>query len=68
MGVEVQRYFFFDFGGRWGWVVNATPPPLYPGKEKRYAFCRRWVGLRAGLDECGKSRPHRVSIPGPSSQ
>jgi len=26
-----------------------------------------WVGLRAGLDRCGKSRPHRDSIPGPSS-
>jgi len=26
-----------------------------------------WVGPRANLDECGKSRPHRDSIPGPSS-
>jgi hypothetical protein len=25
------------------------------------------VGVRAGLDRCGKSRPHRNSIPGPSS-
>jgi hypothetical protein len=25
------------------------------------------VGHRAGLDGCGKSRPYRVSIPGPSS-
>jgi hypothetical protein len=25
------------------------------------------VGPRAGLDECGKFRPHRDSIPGPSS-
>jgi hypothetical protein len=25
------------------------------------------VGLRDGLDRCGKSRPHRASIPGPSS-
>jgi hypothetical protein len=25
------------------------------------------VGRRAGLDMCGKSRPHRDSIPGPSS-
>jgi hypothetical protein len=24
------------------------------------------VGPRAGLDGCGKSRPHRDSIPGPS--
>ena len=26
-----------------------------------------WVGPRAGPDGCGKSRPHRNSIPGPSS-
>jgi hypothetical protein len=26
-----------------------------------------WVGPRAGLDRCGKSRLHRDSIPGPSS-
>ena len=25
------------------------------------------MGLRAGLDRCEKSRPHRDSIPGPSS-
>ena len=27
-----------------------------------------WVGPKAGLDGCGKSRPHRGSNPGPSSQ
>jgi len=26
-----------------------------------------WVGLRAGLDRCRKSRVHRNSISGPSS-
>ena len=26
-----------------------------------------WVGPKAGLDGCGKSGPHRCSIPGPSS-
>jgi hypothetical protein len=26
-----------------------------------------WLGPRAGLDGCGKSRPHRDSLPGPSS-
>jgi hypothetical protein len=26
-----------------------------------------WVGPRASLDGCGKSHPHRDSIPGPSS-
>jgi hypothetical protein len=22
-------YYFFNLGARWGWVVNATPRPLY---------------------------------------
>jgi hypothetical protein len=29
-GVEVWLYTFFNLGTRWVWVVNATPPPLYP--------------------------------------
>ena len=38
-------------------VVNATPRPLYP-RERLGTHCRRgWVGPRAGLDGCGKSRP-----------
>jgi len=28
--VEAQLYSFFNLGARWGWVVNATPRPLYP--------------------------------------
>ena len=28
--VELQLYYFFDHGPRWGWVDNATPRPLYP--------------------------------------
>ena len=39
---------------------------LPPGKT-RYPFYRRLGGSRAGMDRCGKSRPHRDSIPGPSS-
>jgi len=30
-------------------------------------YTRGWVGARAGLDGCGKARPHRDSIPGLSS-
>jgi len=26
-----------------------------------------WLGVRAGLDRCGKSRPYRDSIHGPCS-
>jgi hypothetical protein len=46
------------------WVVNATPRPLYPRERDPLGG---WVGPRAGLEECEKPRPHRVSIPGPSS-
>ena len=50
-----------------GWVVNATPRPLYP-RERPGTYCiGGWVGPRSGLDGCGKSRPHQDSIPGPSS-
>jgi hypothetical protein len=39
---------------------------LRPGKKPGTHFTAGWVGTRAGLDECGKSRPHRDSIPGHS--
>jgi hypothetical protein len=53
---------------RWmGWVVNPTPRPLYPRERPGNHCVGDWVGPRAGLDGCGKSRLHRVSIPGPSS-
>ena len=41
----------------------ASLPPERPGTH----WIEDWVGPRAGLDGCGKSRPHRNSIPGPSS-
>ena len=28
-GVEVYLYSFFNLSARWGWVVNATPQPIY---------------------------------------
>ena len=44
-----------------------APAAPYP-RERPGTHCTGgWVGLRAGLDRCGKSRPHRDSIPGPSS-
>jgi hypothetical protein len=56
-----------DLGARRGWVVSTTPRPLYP-RERLDTHCTGgWVGSRAGLDVCEKSRPHRDSIPGPSS-
>jgi hypothetical protein len=49
-------------------VVSTMPRLLYP-RERPGTHCTRGrVGPRAGLDMCEKSRPHRDSIPGPSSQ
>ena len=46
-----------------GWMVSTTPLPLYP-RERPGTHCTGgWVGPRASLDRCGKSRPHRDSIP-----
>ena len=39
---------------------------LPPGKRPGTHCTGGWVGLRAGLDGCEKSYPHRDSIPGPS--
>jgi len=40
-----------------GWVVNATPPSLYP-RERPGTYCiGGWVGLRASMDRCGKFGP-----------
>jgi hypothetical protein len=59
---------FLDLGARRGWVVSTTPLSLYP-REKPGTHCTEgWVGPRAGLDVCEKSRHHRDSIPGPSSR
>ena len=46
-----------------GWVVNATPRPLYPWERPGTHCIGGWVSLRAALDGCGKSRLHWVSIP-----
>ena len=44
-----------------------TPAALPLGKRPGTRVTGGWVGPRAGLDGCGKSRsPHRESIPGPS--
>jgi len=50
-----------------GCVVNATTRPLYPRKRTSTHCTGGWLGIRAGLDRCGKSLPHRDSIPGPFS-
>jgi len=44
-----------------------TPAAHFPRERPGTHFRGGWVGSRAGLDRCGKSRLHRDSIPGPSS-
>jgi hypothetical protein len=63
------RYFFFNLDATW---VGPRPGRFIPrGKtpvtRPRNYYTRGWVGPRAGLDGCGKSRRHRDSISGPSS-
>jgi len=40
-----------------------APAALYPRERPGTHYTGGWVGTRAGLDRCGKSRPHRNSIP-----
>jgi hypothetical protein len=57
-----------DLGTRRSWAVSTMPLSLYP-QERPGTHCTGWwVGPRAGLNVCEKSRPHRDLIPGPSSQ
>ena len=51
MGVGVQRH---------------SPAALPSGRPGTHCI-GGWVGPRAGLDGCGKARPHQDSIPGPST-
>jgi hypothetical protein len=44
-----------------------APAANYPWERPGTHCTGGWVGLRAGLDRRGKSRPQRDSIPGPSS-
>jgi hypothetical protein len=56
----------FNLGARWGWLVNATPRPFYPRERPGIHRIGGWMGPWAGLEESGKSRSHRDSIPEPS--
>ena len=48
---------FLDHSTRRGRGVSATPQPLYPQDRPGTHCIGGWVGPRAGLDGCGKSRP-----------
>jgi hypothetical protein len=55
---------FQDHGTRRGWEVSVTPRPLFTPGERPGTHCTGgWVGPRAGLDRCGKSRPPAGFVP-----
>ena len=61
--MKAQLYSSFYLGARWKLVVNATPRPLYPRERPGTHCIGGWVGPRAGLDGCGKSRPTGIRSP-----
>jgi hypothetical protein len=42
-----------------------APAALPPGKTHITQCTGGWVGPRAGLDDCRKSRPHQDPVPDP---
>jgi hypothetical protein len=61
---------FLDFGTRRGVRGQRHVPAAFYPQERPSTHCpdRPWVRPRAGLYRCGKSRPHRNSIPGRPSR
>jgi hypothetical protein len=49
-------------------VQHHVQAALLPGKRPDIPCIGSWMGPRDGLEGCGKSRPHRDSIPEPFSQ
>ena len=63
-GMRGIALLFLDHGTRRWCEVSVTPRPLFTtGKDPGTHCTGGWVGPRAGLDRCGKSRLHRDSIP-----
>jgi hypothetical protein len=58
-GVRGITLHSLDLGARRGWVVSTTPRPLYPRERPGNHCTGGWMGPRAGLDLCKKSRPYR---------
>jgi hypothetical protein len=53
--MEKYLYLLSKIGSIKGCVVNITPSPLYPLERDPYHLYKRQVGVRTGLDGCGKS-------------
>jgi hypothetical protein len=66
-GVEVKFYTLFNLGAGWGWVLNATPRPIYQQERSDTHCMGGWVEPRDGLDGCGIPCSDTDLIPGPSS-
>jgi len=58
---------FLDHGTRRGKGSKSRPGRSLPPGKTWCPLHRRLGGPQGWLDRCGKSRPHRDSIPGPSS-
>jgi hypothetical protein len=56
-GIEVKFYSFFNLGARWGWVVNATPCPVYLRERPGIHCTGGWTCPRPGLARWGKYNP-----------
>jgi hypothetical protein len=65
-GVKVQHYSFMSTALEGVRGQRHAPAAFYPRERAGIHSTGGWVGPRAGLDKCGKSRPHRDSIPRPS--
>ena len=46
-----------------GWVVNATPRPLYPRERPGTHCIGGWVGFSAGLDGAENFAPTGIRTP-----
>ena len=65
--VELQLYSLLATALEGGEGSAARPGCSFYPRERPGTHCRvDWVGPRACLDTCGKSRPHGESITGPS--
>jgi hypothetical protein len=51
-----------DLGARRWWMVSTTLRPIYPWERPGTHCTGGWVGPRASLDMCEKSRPHRIFL------
>jgi hypothetical protein len=56
-GVDLELYSFFNLGARWsGWSMP-RPGRFNPRGRPGIHCIGGWMGPRAGVDRCGKSRP-----------